>query len=276
MIHHISDMLASKAIREAALEIRTWVCGALVCGLVASCSLTPEAEETWQPIFDGETLAGWTPKISGQALGEDERSIFRVEDGALKVSYDGYDKFGGEFGHLFYAERLANYQLRFEYRFAADRTPGGPGWAFMNSGVMVHSQAPETMRIDQNFPISIEAQLLGKGPDQDTRTTANVCTPGTDVVIDGTFTKTHCINSQTQAFAAGEWVSFEITVQNGELVRQSINGVEAFLLTAPSFDETDADVTRLGLSGLVTDGYISLQAESHALAFRNIELKRLD
>lgn len=269
-------MLALNTLKEGTLQIRTWCFGALACGLVSSCSLTPEPEEQWESIFDGETLDGWTPKISGQALGEDERSIFRVEDGAITVSYDGYDTFGGEFGHLFYAERLSNYKLRFEYQFAAERTPGGPNWAFMNSGVMVHSQAPETMRVDQNFPISIEAQLLGKGPDQDSRTTANVCTPGTDIVIDGTFTKTHCINSRTQAFKAGEWVSFEVTVQEGELVQQSINGVEAFLLTAPSYDETDADVARLGLSGLVTDGYISLQAESHALAFRNIELKRFD
>lgn len=258
------------------MRIRTWVFGALAFGLVPACSVTPAAEESWVTIFDGETLTGWTPKISGQALGEDEGSIFRVEDGVLQVSYGAYETFDGEFGHLFYAERLSNYDLRFEYRFSADRTPGGPNWAFMNSGVMVHSQAPETMRIDQDFPISIEAQLLGKGADQMSRTTANVCTPGTDVVINGEFTKVHCINSKTQAIGAGEWVSFEVMVRNGDLIRQSINGVEAFLLTSPSFDETDPDVERLGLNGLITDGYISLQAESHALAFRNIQLKRLD
>lgn len=252
------------------------VAAAIASGLISACTVTAAPTDAWEPIFDGQSLTGWTPKISGQALGQDEHSIFRVEAGELRVSYDGYETFGGEFGHLFFEERLSNYQLRFEYRFAPERTPGGPDWAYMNSGVMVHSQAPETLRVDQDFPISVEAQFLGKGPVQPNRTTANVCTPGTDVVIAGELTKIHCINSETPALPTDEWVRFEITVQAGELIRQSINGQEAFLLTAPSFDSRDPDVQRLGLSGLVTDGYISLQAESHALAFRNIELKRLD
>ena len=74
---------------------------------------------------------------------------------------------------------------------------GGPAWALRNSGIMVHGQRPETMRKDQDFPISIEVQLLG-GSGTGERTTANLCTPGTNVVIDGALFTTHCLNSQIE------------------------------------------------------------------------------
>ena len=49
---------------------------------------------------------------------------------------------------------------------------------------MLHCQDPYTMLIDQEFPVSAEMQLLG-GLGNGKRTTANICTPGTDVDIDG-------------------------------------------------------------------------------------------
>ena len=88
-------------------------------------------------------------------------NTFRVEDGVIKVSYDRYTKFNGEFGHLFYKHPFSDYKLRVEYRFVGDQVPGGPGWAFRNSGAMIHCQPPETMRKDQEFPVSIEVQFLG-------------------------------------------------------------------------------------------------------------------
>ncbi len=79
----------------------------------------------------------------------------------IKVAYDRYPKFDGEFGHLFYKQPFSKYKLRVEYRFVGDQVPGGPGWAFRNSGVMIHCQPPETMGKDQEFPVSIEVQFLG-------------------------------------------------------------------------------------------------------------------
>ena len=55
----------------------------------------------WIQLFNGKDLSGWTPKLSGYALGENYKNTFRVEDGLLKVSYDEYEDFDGEFGHLF-------------------------------------------------------------------------------------------------------------------------------------------------------------------------------
>lgn len=252
--------------------------GLFVSALMAAC-VTPVAtvvSPEWVSIFDGETLDGWTPKIAGQQPGADAKQIFRVEDRTLRVSYDGYSAFDGEFGHLFWSTPLSHYRLRFEYRFDTTQTPSGPGWAFMNSGVMVHAQAPETMRVDQPFPVSIEAQLLGTADPKPTRTTANMCSPGTHVVVSDVLIKRHCVNSQTPAVGADEWVSFEIEVRGGAVVTLKIEGEDAFRLTAPEFDPNDPDVARLGLSGPVEAGYFALQAESHPVAFRNIELMQLE
>ncbi len=249
----------------------------MVAMVLSSCTtgVTDTAAPQWEPIFDGETLQGWMPKIAGQALGEDSGSIFRVENGAITVSYDGYSRFSGEFGHLFFAEPLSDYRLRFSYMFNGEQISGGPGWAFMNSGVMVHAQAPETMRDDQPFPVSVEAQLLGSASATPGRTTANICTPGTHVVIDGTLTRKHCITSQTLARPADTWVNAEIEVRGGDLIVLRIDGEEAFRLTDPEFDRDDTDVSGLGLRGPVESGYFALQAESHPVKFRDIELLRL-
>ena len=231
---------------------------------------------TWVSIFDGETLNGWSPKIAGQPLGSDTADLFRVDDGAIVVSYDRETDFAGAFGHLFFAEDLSDYRLRFEYRFFGEQATGGPGWAFMNSGVMVHAQAPETMRQDQAFPVSVEAQLLGTRSRDSSRTTANICTPGTHISRQGETITQHCINSETRAAPAGEWVTFEIEVRGGGMMQLLIAGEPAFRLEAPVFDPDDGDAARLGLSGAVTHGHFALQAESHPVAFRNIQLMRLD
>ena len=131
----------------------------------------------WISLFNGRDLTGWTPKITGEALGADARETFRVEDGMLVVSYDGYETFGGAFGHLFCNVPYTDYDLRLEYRFTGTQCPGGPGWAYRNSGVMIHGQPPRTMRVDQQFPVSIEVQLLG-GDGSTPRATGNLCTPG--------------------------------------------------------------------------------------------------
>jgi hypothetical protein len=47
---------------------------------------------------------------------------------------------------------------------------------------MFHCQPPKTMRKDQDFPVSIEAQMLG-GNGKDDRSTANVCHAGTHIVM---------------------------------------------------------------------------------------------
>ena len=166
----------------------------------------------WISLFNGRDLEGWIPKFAGRPLGENYRDTFRVEDGVLRVSYDGYDEFDGEFGHLFYKEPFGRYALRIEYRFVGGQAPGGPAWGFRNSGVMIHSQSPESMGLAQSFPVSIEVQFLGgDGPEE--RPTANLCTPGTNVVMAGELVTRHCTNSASPTFRGDGWVTVEVEVE---------------------------------------------------------------
>ncbi|MEL7108155.1 MAG: DUF1080 domain-containing protein [Pseudomonadota bacterium] len=248
---------------------------ALIGAMTAFGGCAVDTAPTWERIFDGASLNGWTPKITGEALGEDADGIFQTADGALIVAYPEGAVFVGAFGHLYFDEALTDYRLRLEYQFTGAQIENGPDWAYMNSGVMVHAQAPETMRRGQDFPVSVEAQVLGAGPRAPDRTTANICTPGTHIVVDGDLVTQHCINSQTPAAPAGEWVPFEIEVRGGALIQLFIAGEAAFTLTDPTYDADNGDVARLGYSGSVDQGYFALQAESHPVAFRNIELMRL-
>jgi hypothetical protein len=232
----------------------------------------------WQQLFNGRDLTGWTPKIRGHNAGENFADTFRVEDGVLKVSYDKYDgAFDERFGHLFYEKPFSNYVLRVEYRFVGDQARGGPTWAVRNSGVMLHGQTPESMTKDQDFPVSIEVQFLG-GNGRDERTTANLCTPGTNVVMDGKLFTPHCTNSSSKTYHGDQWVTVEIEVQGGRLMRHKIDGRTVLEYSEPQLDDRDASARRLleaGSPKMLTGGTISLQSESHPVEFRKVELREL-
>ncbi len=238
--------------------------------MLSACS---SADPKWETIFDGESLNGWTPKITGEELGQDSRETFRAKDGVLSVNYDNYDEFAGRFGHLFFERSLSDYRLKFEYRFVGGQMEGAPGWAFMNSGVMLLTQDPATIAVDQGFPVSVEAQLLGGVGNPSVRTTANICTPGTHIVIDGTLVVEHCINSATLGLPKDEWVQAEVDVSPESGITIFINGETAFVLTDPQLDPDNGDAQRiLGEELALKEGYIALQSESHPVEFRNIEL----
>lgn len=231
---------------------------------------------TWTPLFNGKDLTGWTPKIKGLPLGQDPKRTFRVENGVLKVSYSAYDQFDGAFGHLYYRRKLSRYAIRTVYRFVGEQCAGGPGWAFRNSGIMLHCQPPATMRVDQDFPVSIEAQLLG-GDGRGERPTANVCTPGTNIVMDGKLITQHCSNSRSKTYHGDQWVTAEIEVHGGGRIVHRINGEDVLEYEQPQLDPTDADAARLVRANklLLEEGYIALQAESHPVEFKSVELRML-
>jgi hypothetical protein len=231
----------------------------------------------WISLFNGKNLDGWKVKIKGYELGENFGNTFRVEDGVMKVSYDQYEKFDGRFGHIFHKEKFSHYILRLEYRFVGDQTPGGPGWAFRNSGIMMHCQSPESMRKDQDFPVSVEVQLLG-GNGKDKRSTGNTCTPGTHIVMNDQLVTRHCINSKSKTYHGDQWVKMELEVHGNDLVKHIINGQVVMEYERPQLDEKDADAKKLIAGGdkMLSEGYISLQAESHPVEFRNIKILPLE
>lgn len=234
-------------------------------------------QEVWISLFDGETLDGWTPKIRGYAYGENFGETFRVRDGSIQVAYDAYDMFNERFGHLFYQSPYSFYRLVVEYRFSGEQATGGPGWAFRNSGVMIHSPPGESMTLDQDFPISIEVQLLG-GDGTTERTNANLCTPGTHVVMDGQLVTRHCINSTSKTYHGDDWVRVEIIVLGDSLVSHVLDGETVLEYSQPQIGgEPLASVDpAFHLEGqILSDGYISLQSESHPVEFRKVELLNL-
>src|SRR5258708_6869796 len=247
----------------------------LVCAGPARAGDEPRREE-WIQLFNGKNLDGWTAKIKGYDVGVNFGDTFRVEDGRLKVGYDKYDKFDGRFGHLFYRDKLSHYRLRVEYRFVGSQAPGGPGWAFRNSGVMIHGESPETMAKDQEFPASIEVQLLG-GNGKDERSTANLCTPGTNVVIGGKLITQHCTNSTSKTYHGDQWVTVEIEVHGNRLVRHLVDGKVVLEYNQPQLDERDEHGRELAArQGKMLDrGTISLQSESNPVEFRKVELLKL-
>lgn len=175
-----------------------------VAGLAGASGTTwaqSDGEGEWIQLFNGENLDGWTSKFSDHPPGENYKDTFAVEDGLLTVNYDEYDSWNGTFGHLFYEDEFAHYILRAEYRFVGEQVSGAPDWAFRNNGLMIHGQTPEEMAIDQDYPDSIEVQLLGgrEGSDAE-RSTANVCTPGTDIVMDGELHEQHCTTSSSETY----------------------------------------------------------------------------
>lgn len=232
----------------------------------------------WIPLFNGKDLEGWTPKITGYKLGENFGNTYRVENGALKVAYDQYEKFDGKFGHLYYREKFSNYVIRVEYRFVGKQTPGGPGWALRNSGIMIHSQAPETMEVKQDFPVCLEVQLLG-GPGVGERTTGNLCTPGTHVVMDGKLITQHCNDSKSKTYHGDQWVTIEVEVRGNKSIKHILEGQTVLSYSQPQLDDGDSDARKLLAQGhplLLSEGYICLQAESHPVEFRKVELMKLD
>ncbi len=238
----------------------------------------PDKKE-WVQLFDGKSLEGWIPKIAGYDVGVNFADTFRVESGVLKVSYDKYDgTFGGRFGHLFYKTPFSRYVIAVEYRFLGEQMKGGPDWAFRNSGVMVHGQPVETMKKDQDFPICIEGQLLGGRGDGSARSTANVCTPGTHIVMKGQLDTRHCINSSSKTYDGDQWVRVEIEVHGGGEIVHRVNGETVLRYEKPQIGGGnvagyDPAVKRDG--AILTEGTISLQSESHPVEFRKVELLNL-
>jgi hypothetical protein len=247
--------------------------------LFAVCTVPVQADSPdgeWLQLFNGKNLDGWTPKIKGYELGENFGNTFRVEEGFLKVSYDKYQKFDNKFGHLFYRDKFSNYRLRLEYRFVGQQVPGGPDWAIRNSGVMIHGESPETMGKDQDFPASIEVQFLG-GNGTDPRTTANLCTPGTNVVMDGQLITRHCTNSTSKTYHGDGWVTVEVEVHGNKLIKHIIDGQTVLSYSEAQLDERDTHAKELiARSGkMLSGGTISLQSESHPIEFRKVELLQL-
>ena len=268
--------------------------GSLLAGMVifasAGCSSVQSGdgafsradpdEEEWIQLFNGDDLSDWDIKFTGYGLNENLNNTFRVEDGLLKVRYDDWSGFGGEFGHIFYEEPFSHYLVAVEYRFVGEQVEGAGAeyaWAIRNNGIMLHSQSAQSMGKDQDFPISLEAQLLG-GLGEGERPTGNLCTPGTHVVMNGELLTRHCINSSSPTYHGDQWVRAEALVLGDSLIKHIINGDTVLQYTRPQMGGGAANNTEPAMlqeGKLLSEGYIALQAETAPIDSRKVELLNL-
>ena len=247
-------------------------------------SLTPDPVHAqrgdWVQLFNGRDLDGWVVKFKGRPLGENLNNTFRVEDGLLKVRYDRWSGFQGEFGHIFYKTPFSHYIVAAEYRFVGEQVAGagqGLSWALRNNGIMVHSQSPESMGLDQDFPMSLEVQLLG-GLGAGPRTTGNLCTPGLNVHFGDTLVTRHCINSRSKTYDGDQWVRVEAMVLGDSVIKHIVNGDTVLTYRKPVMGGGNANGMKPGVmvdGAAVGSGYIALQAETAPIDFRKVEILNL-
>jgi hypothetical protein len=135
------------------------------------------------------------------------------------------------------------------------------------------------MMKDQDFPISIEVQLLGGMSDGKPRSTANLCTPGTHVVMNGALRTAHCTTSTSKTYDGDQWVRVEVLVHGDELIRHMVEGVTVLEYSKPQIGGGNASPTdpAVKIDGTpLTGGYISVQAETAPIDFRKVELLNLE
>lgn len=250
-------------------------------GLI-SCGSNSQITENgdWQSLFNGKDLNDWIVKIHHHEVGDNYANTFSVtDDGAIQVNYDGYDEFNERYGHLFYKEPFSSYHLKFEYRFTDQWLEDAPGYTYRNSGVMIHSQDPHTILKEQDWPISVEYQMLAAEEEDEARPTGNMCSPGTEVFYEGEMDPRHCINSSSDTYQWDQWVRAELIVYGDSLVIHKVNGEKVLEYTKPQIgggvvNGYDPDIKVDGKA--LTEGYIGLQAEGQGVEFKNIRIKELD
>jgi len=250
----------------------------LLLAFFATLSFVTAEESQWIPLFNGKDLSNWSTKVRGCPVGENYHDTFRVEDGILKVSYANYKSWENRYGHLIFKRKFSSYRLRIEYRFTGEQIALGPLWAVRNSGIMIHSEAPETMDRNQDFPVGVQIQLLG-GLDKGERTTMNVCGSGTHVMKDGKIMLGHCNNSTSKTYNGDVWVSAEIEVHGSGTIKHFVEGKEVLSYEKPYLDDKDLHAKELiTLNGTkeLSEGFIAIQAISHPIEFRKIELLMLE
>ena len=246
-------------------------------------------QEDWISLFNGKDLSAWDIKIADRPLNDNYLNTFQVEDGMLRIVYDEYENFDDKYGHMYYKKPFSYYKLRFDYRFVGDQTPGGEAWNVRNSGIMVHSQSAASNTFEQHFPVSIEVQLLGGLSDDKVRTTANLCSPGTAVERFGVIDYSHCINSTSKTYHGDQWVNVEVVVMGEEYIAHLIDNDTVLRYEHPQIGGAfiskalkGQDWESMGVSNKekwiamegerLSEGYIAVQAESHPIDFKNIEL----
>jgi len=252
-----------------------------ILAIFLGCSTTKNTATNsgkWITLFNGKDIKDWNVKIHHHDYNVNFGNTFRVEDGIIKVRYDQYGDFNDQFGHLYYKTPFSYYQLKFKYRFVGELQKGAPSYTLRNSGVMFHSQDPKTMPKEQDWPISIEMQLLGGLSDGRPRPTGNMCSPGTEIFYKGSLFPDHCLDSRSKTYDGDQWVSGELIVMGDSLVTHIINGDTVLQYSKPQIGGGVANRydPKFKIDGkALTQGFIALQSEGQPVDFKDIQIMEL-
>ena len=242
--------------------------------LIKDSANTTTTNKPWVSLFNGKDLTHWKLKIAGYPLQENYGHTFRVADNMLSTRYNEYDSFNGRFGSIFYDKKFTNYRLRVEYRFVGDLTKGAPVWGYKDGGIQYHCQAPETMGLNQAFPVCLEYNILGQKDSGEERATGEICASGIYVEVNGKRNTSYCTPPTIKkSYTGDQWVTAEIDVRDGKITH-FVNGEKVLEFQNPRYDSSHAEGIKFIKAGkdLVRDGYISLQSNSHPMDFRKIEI----
>lgn len=262
---------------------------ALAAALLAMAAGARAEDSAWVQLFNGKDLKDWDIKFTKHPLNDNFNNTFKAEDGILKVDYGGWGSFNQEFGHAANKTRTWSYYLlRAEYRVGEKQVNGGPAWALQNNGLMLHSQSMASMTLNQDFPVSMETQLLGaSNMGADNNSSMNLCTPGTGFhtsATGGSASAAHCYSANTAPRPKpGEWTWVSASVLGDSIVRH-------YLGATPTGTPVLTYWRAVYLSGGISnppsnlpangtplkEGYIAIQAETHPYDFRKIEVLDLE
>ena len=245
-------------------------------------------KEEWVSIFNGHDFTGWDIKIKSHPLNENYKKTFRIEDSMLRVSYNDYEKFNNQFGHIFTQTSYSYYKLKLQYRFVGDHVADAPDHCIENSGIMLHSQSAKSMELDQYFPVSLEFLLLS-GNREDAIPTGSVCTLGTFIIYNGKPNTEHIMKSNSKTYFKNEWVSGMAEVYGDSLICHIINDDTVLVYRNPKIGDgfvagmstwtfaqiKDSTVWLDRANTPLKEGHIALQAESQPIDFRKMELLNL-
>lgn len=245
----------------------------MLCALSCHSKYSLQTSENWVSLFNGRDIHDWIVKIHHHEAGENFGNTFRVEDNMIKVRYDQYDDFNEQFGHLYYKTPFSYFHLKLQYRFVGQWIKTAPSYTVRNSGVMFHSQDPRSMPKEQDWPISVEMQFLGGLGDGKPRPTGNMCSPGTEVVQQGTIVPSHCINSSSKTYDGEQWVNAELIVLGDSLITHIINADTVLQYSKPQIgggvvNRFDPKVKTDGK--ILSSGFIALQSEGQEIDFREM------
>jgi hypothetical protein len=246
-------------------------------GTTAKVNAGPN-DSDWVAMFNGKDLKDWEMHFTGHPLDSNYNNTFRVDSGYLLVDYSQYKgnwaaAYGTPWGHLGYKQRsFSYYLLRAEYQAWGKQVAGGPSWAVENNGLMLHSQKVSTMGVNQDYPISIESQLLGGG---NGTSTMNVCTPGSAIHLQptGAVDAAHCLNAKAINKKV-EWMKVSALVLGDSIIRNYVRDTLVFTYYHPvqMAGAVIGNTVPIKDNTPMVDGYITIQAESAPYRFKKIEI----